>query len=81
MTEIIAWMTTPANAMSWVLLGFTVTNIELVGRRYRAGFLVGIAAQVPWAIFDVMTGAWGLIPLGFILSWRYLVAYRRWGQL
>ena len=68
-------------ALSWLLCGLTVTSIELIGRRHRAGFLVGIGAQVPWLVFDYVTGAFGLMPLAVILGWRYLVAYRRWGQL
>lgn len=65
-------------ALSWALCVFTISGIELVGRKQRVGFLVGIAAQVPWLVFDALTGAYGLMPLALILGWRYWVAYRRW---
>lgn len=62
--------------LSWTLCAFTVANIWLVGWRRREAFLVGLAAQPVWLVFDLWTGAYGLIPLALIAGFLYVRGYR-----
>ena len=67
--------------LSWTLFGFTATNLWLVGNKNRTGFIVGLAAQPVWLVFDFMVGAYGLMPLAIILGWLYVRGWLNWGRL
>ena len=70
---------TAALILSWALCAFTVANIWLVGSKRREGFLVGLAAQPVWLVFDLWTGAYGLMPLALVLGFLYVRGWRAWG--
>ena len=62
-----------ALGISWVLCLFVIVNILLLERRDKRAFLVSISSQPLWLIFDIKTGAYGLLPLVGIfayLNWR-----------
>lgn len=67
--------------LSWILTAGTVSGIYLAGNKNKNGWLIGITMQIPWAIFDILTGAYGLLPLGFILSTIYFRNYLKWKKL
>lgn len=64
--------------MPWLLSLFTIGNIWLLGKKRRAGFMVGLAAQPLWLAFDFSVGAYGLMPLGLILGYLYIKGWRNW---
>ena len=61
-----------ALVISWTLFGFTAANMWLLGSKRREGFIVGLAAQPIWLVFDWHVGAYGLMPLALILGGLYL---------
>ena len=38
----------------------------------------GLCSQALWIVFDVLTGAYGLLPLALILGALYVRGWRRW---
>ena len=42
------------------------------------GCLCGFACQGLWIVFDLMTGAYGLLPLALVYGSLYVRGYRRW---
>lgn len=66
--------------LSWGLTVFTFLNVWLIGNKRREGFLVGLAAQPVWVVFDIMTGAYGLLPVGLLLGYLYIRGYVKWGS-
>ncbi len=65
--------------LSCLLSCTTVANIALLSEKKRAGFIVGLAAQLPWLYFDWKVGAYGLMPLAIILGVMYVRGYVKWG--
>lgn len=66
--------------LPWLLSAGTCLNIWLLGRKNRSGFLVGLAAQPVWLVFDYAVGAYGLMPLAGVLGWLYISGWRKWGR-
>lgn len=66
--------------LSSVLMAMTVVNLALIAEKRREGFLVGIAAQPIWLVFDAVTGAYGLMPLALVLGGLYLRGWVKWGR-
>jgi hypothetical protein len=48
-------------------------------RMAQAGCISGLACQGLWITFDVLTGAYGLLPLALVFGTLYVRGYRRWG--
>jgi hypothetical protein len=66
--------------MDWLTGAMTVLAMELIGRKYWQGWLVGLVNQFLWLYLIIDTSLWGLLPLTAILSWRYithLIVWRR----
>lgn len=66
--------------MSWALFAMTAANMWLVSEKRRSGFLVGLVAQPLWMVFDLYTGAYGLLPLAPIMSLILLRGWWKWSQ-
>jgi hypothetical protein len=61
-------------------MGMTVLNMWLLAKKNRNGFLVGLVSQPIWLVLDVLTGAYGLMPLALVLGFIYIKGYRNWGK-
>lgn len=57
--------------LDWVTGAMTILGMELIGRKYWQGWLVGLVNQVLWAALIYQRELYGLIPLTAILTWRY----------
>jgi hypothetical protein len=42
------------------------------------GCVSGLLCQGLWIVFDLMTGAYGLLPLALVYGTLYVRGYRRW---
>jgi len=61
-------------AVASVLLALlNLTSATLIAERCRAGWLVALAAQVPWSWYDVRTGQLGFL----LLTLAYVPVYVR----
>lgn len=66
--------------LSAALTIWSAITLWLVGspRHARIGFLSGIAAQGLWIAFDLITGAYGLLPLALVYGPLYWRGYRKY---
>lgn len=64
--------------MDWLTGALTLVAMELIGRRYWQGWLVGLLNQGFWAYLIYDKALYGLIPLTIILTWRYATHLYRW---
>lgn len=64
---------------SFALAGIGVFGLFLAGKGNHYGWMVGIGAQVLWAIYAVTTQQWGFLLSCFAYGWVYAMPlYRRW---
>ena len=70
--------------ISFVLTGWSALTLILTthGTRRAAmyGCVSGLACQGLWIGFDMLTGAYGLLPLAAVFGTLYVRGFRRWGQ-
>lgn len=66
--------------MDWITGALTLLAMELVGRKYWQGWLVGLFNQGFWAYLIIEKQLYGLIPLTAILTWRYASHLVMWRQ-
>jgi hypothetical protein len=64
--------------MDWLTGAVTVLAMELIAHRKWYGWAVGLGNQALWLYIVWTKEVWGLLPLTFILTWRYSVALYRW---
>lgn len=50
---------------SWLLSAVGVTGLYLAGRRRRIGWAIGLAAQLLWVTYAIVTVQWGFIAAAF----------------
>jgi hypothetical protein len=48
-------------AGSFILAAVNLTAMWLLARKKRAGFVIALAAQVPWTVYDLWTGQFGFL--------------------
>lgn len=65
-------------AWSWILTAVGVFGLYLAGRKNRAGWAVGIGAQVLWLTYAVTTRQWGFIVSAFAYGGVYLKNFLAW---
>lgn len=71
------------NAAFWlslVLAGAGCTGLILAGRGKWYGWLIGLLVQPVWAIFAVITGAYGLLITCVMYGAVYVTNLRKWRQ-
>lgn len=64
--------------LTWVMTLTSVLGIWLAGRKNWMGWAVGVAVQPLWLLFNLMVGAWGLMPMPFIYGWIYAHNLYKW---
>jgi membrane protein implicated in regulation of membrane protease activity len=65
---------------SWTLAAIGILGIYLAGRKRAVGWLVGVAAQVLWLAYAIVTRQWGFIATAVAYAAVYgknWVAWRR----
>lgn len=64
---------------SFVLAGIGVFGLFLAGKGDSRGWVVGIGAQVLWAIYAITTDQWGFLLSCLAYGWVYsMPLYRKW---
>lgn len=65
-------------ALGSVLLSLlNLASAALIAERHRAGWLVALAAQIPWTWYDLRTGQLGFLLLTFIYVPVYVRGWRK----
>lgn len=63
------------------LSAIAVVTSWLIGNRWTPAWLVGVAAQVVWVVYAVMTQQWGFIGSAVIFGVMNMRNYLKWKQL
>lgn len=66
--------------VSLILTAWSALTLWLIGTPKHAGwgFATGIGCQGLWIAFDVLTGAYGLLPLAFVYGPLYARGWRNY---
>lgn len=63
---------------SYILTAVGLLGIYLAGKKNRAGWLVGLAAQVLWVAYAIVTRQWGFILSSVAYGTIYARNWRLW---
>lgn len=63
---------------SWLLAAVGVFGLYLAGKKNPMGWAVGLAAQVLWIAYALVTKQWGFIASALAYGWVYGKNYRSW---
>lgn len=63
---------------SWGLAAVGILGIYLAGKKMKAGWMVGILAQVLWLAYAVATRQWGFLVTAIAYASIYLKNYLAW---
>jgi hypothetical protein len=63
---------------SWILTAVGVTGLFLAGRKRKAGWAVGFAAQGLWLAYAITTEQWGFIVSVFAYGGVYARNFLAW---
>lgn len=66
--------------LPWLLSAITIWMTLLAGNMHRNAWLVGLLNQALWAVWIVMSGTWGLIPLNLALWVVYYRNHAKWNK-
>ncbi len=67
-----------ADLWSWVLTTMGVTCFYLAGRKVWWAWYVGLATQVVWLTYSIVTEQWGFLAGCAFYSWVYVTNAVRW---
>ncbi|MEU7996171.1 hypothetical protein AB0B83_12655 [Micromonospora sp. NPDC049060] len=63
---------------SWLLMTVGVTGLYLAGKRSWTGWAVGLAGQVLWLAYSLVTEQWGFLASCFVYGAVYVRNLRAW---
>jgi hypothetical protein len=63
---------------SWLLTGIGITGLWMLGNRWRAGFLVGLFAQVLWIAYAITTDQPGFFVSAVVYGAVNIRNYHAW---
>lgn len=65
---------------SWILAAIGISGLYLAGSKRSAGWAVGIAVQVLWIAYAVVSRQWGFIFSAIGYGWVGFRNWRRWRE-
>ena len=65
---------------SFILTAVGIVGLWLTGRKSRWGFAVGLAAQVLWFLYAILTQQWGFIASCCLFGFLYARNFWRWSK-
>jgi len=66
--------------LPWLLSAITIWMTLLAGNMHRNAWLVGLFNQALWAVWIVLSGTWGLVPLNLALWVVYYRNHAKWAK-
>lgn len=72
------WASTPQFWLSMVLAAAGCSGLVLAGKGRWYGWALGLAIQPVWALFGIVSGAYGLIITSAAYAWVYWANLARW---
>ncbi len=67
--------------LPWLLSVITLFQLYLAGNKDPRAWLVGIANQMVWLLWIVVTSTWGFLPLTVGICAVYLRNHYRWNLM
>lgn len=64
--------------LPYLLSCITIYTMFFAGNKKRHAWLVGLAGQLLWLIWIILSGAWGLLPMNIALWIVYGRNYIKW---
>lgn len=68
------------DGLPWLLSAVTIWMMVLAGNMRRIAWSVGLFNQALWAVWIVVTAAWGLAPLTLVMTAVCLRNWRKWSR-
>ena len=62
----------------WVLSATSAVMLWLMGNKFKAGPILGLANQVLWIVYVGLTRQWGLLPGVILYAAIHVRNMRRW---
>lgn len=66
--------------LPWVLSSLTITMTVMTGNKHSKSWLVGLASQLLWTTWILLSQTWGLIPLNLTLWVLYYRNHQKWSK-
>lgn len=66
--------------MTWILSFTSLLTVYLLGKKNILGWKVGLAGQALWIYWEIITEAWGLMPMTIIMTILYIKSLIEWKQ-
>ena len=63
---------------SWLLMLIGVTGIYVAGRKNKAGWAIGLGAQLLWIAYALVTKQYGFIVSAFVYGYFYGNNFVKW---
>lgn len=63
---------------SWLLMLIGVTGIYVAGRKNKAGWAIGLGAQLLWIAYALVTEQYGFIVSAFVYGYFYANNFWKW---
>jgi xanthosine utilization system XapX-like protein len=63
---------------SFILAAVGILGIYMAGKNSKWGWLIGLAAQVLWFIFAIVTKQYGFIVTALAYGWVYGTNFYKW---
>lgn len=64
--------------LPWLLSAVTIWMMVLAGNTRLSAWKVGLFNQALWAVWIVLTSAWGLVPLTLVMTAVCLRNWHKW---
>ncbi len=64
--------------LPWLLSAITIYTMFLAGNKDGKTWLIGLANQLLWLIWIVLSGSWGLLPMNIALWVVYARNHFKW---
>jgi hypothetical protein len=59
-------------------MGIGVTGLYIAGRKNKAGWAIGLGAQLLWIAYALVTNQYGFLVSAFVYGWMYGNNFLKW---
>ena len=72
------WQSAVKDYLPWLMSAITIWMTLLAGNKHRFAWAVGLANQMLWLLWILVTASWGLLPMNIGLWLLYLRNHWKW---
>lgn len=67
-------------ATDWMGMAFAIVSLVMITRKNRGGFVVGVACNICWIMFGVLSGSLASICANILYAGLNLHGWRQWRE-